>query len=262
MNCSFPVLFVSHGAPTFALNPGLAGAKLADVGINLSKASAIIILSPHWMTQGGILVGAEHTNKTIHDFSGFPDLFYKINYPASGDPVLAEVVVDLLKGAGVPADIEVNRGLDHGAWIPLLHLFPKAEIPVVQLSMPAPLDPIGAFLLGEILKPLRKRNVLIIGSGNLTHNLSELRSSDVPPMPYVSRFLEWVRQAIFCFDIPALIDYRNQAPDAAQAHPTDEHFLPLLFALGAAGKNCKVDILEGGVVHGALAMDSILFSPD
>lgn len=260
MSQAYPVLFVSHGAPTFAIEPGLAGARLAELGRALPRPSAIVIVSPHWMTRGGVRVGSSETPETIHDFGGFPQALYRLQYPAPGHPQLAEQISSLLSSAGIAATTESNRGLDHGAWVPLLHLLPAADIPVVQVSMPHPLTPVGAWQLGQALKPLREQGVFIIGSGSLTHNLYEFRGNDAGPADYVARFADWTRKALSDADLPTLLDYRRNAPEAGRAHPSEEHLLPLFLALGAAGENYDVDVLEGGIAHGVLAMDSYLFN--
>jgi 4,5-DOPA dioxygenase extradiol len=260
MNQAYPVLFISHGAPTFAIEPGIAGARLTELGRTLPRPSAIVIVSPHWMTRGGVRVSSSATPETIHDFGGFPQELYRLQYPAPGHPQLAEQIRHLLASAGIPATTESNRGLDHGAWVPLLHLLPAADIPVVQVSMPHPLNPLGAWQLGQALKPLREQRVLIIGSGSLTHNLYEFRGNDGDPAKYVARFSDWTRDALQAGDLPALLDYRRNAPEAERAHPSEEHLLPLFLALGAAGEQFDVDVLEGGIAHGVLAMDSYLFN--
>jgi 4,5-DOPA dioxygenase extradiol len=259
MSLAYPVLFVSHGAPTFAIEPGQAGARLAELGRALPRPSAIVIVSPHWMTRGSVRVGSSKAPETIHDFGGFPQALYRLQSPATGNPALAEQICNLLSRNGIAATTESNRGLDHGAWVPLLHLLPTADIPVVQVSMPHPLNPLGAWQLGQALKPLRDQGVLIIGSGSLTHNLYEFRSNYGDPAEYVARFSDWIRDALQAGDLPALLAYRRNAPEAERAHPSEEHLLPLFLALGAAGEHYAVDVLEGGVADGVLAMDSYLF---
>ena len=259
MSQAYPVLFVSHGAPTFAIEPGKAGARLTEVGRALPRPAAIVIVSPHWMTRGSVRVGSSPAPETIHDFGGFPQELYRLQYPAPGNPELAEQISSLLNSAGISASTEPNRGLDHGAWVPLLHMMPSADIPVVQVSMPYPLAPLEAWKLGQALKPLREQGVLIIGSGSLTHNLYEFRGYDGDPAEYVARFADWFSNALRAADMPVLFDYRRNAPDAERAHPSDEHLMPLFLALGAAGEHYELDVLEGGIAHGVLAMDSYLF---
>lgn len=263
MNTLFPLLFVSHGAPSFAMEPGLAGKKLAELGRQLPQPDAIVILSPHWMTRDHVSVTASTLPKTIHDFGGFPDALYELSYPAPGAPELASHIVELLQTAGWDSRLDSNRGLDHGAWVPLLYLAPDADIPVVQVSMPATLDTRSAWKLGEALKPLREMNVLIVASGSLTHNLYEFRGATPHGADYVKQFAAWTAQTLQARNIDQLLDYKQYAPEAKRAHPTDEHFLPLFIALGAAGEKYQTQVLEGGITHGVLAMDSYLFtSPD
>ncbi|EXF93451.1 catalytic subunit of aromatic ring-opening dioxygenase [Pseudomonas fluorescens HK44] len=260
MNTSFPLLFVSHGAPMFAIEPGLAGQRLAELGRELPRPDAIVILSPHWMTRGEVGVTASTAPETIHDFGGFPDALYQLRYPAPGAPALAAHIVGLLQNAGWKSRLDARRGLDHGAWVPLLYLAPEADVPVVQVSMPASLDTHQAWKLGQALKPLRDMNVLIVASGSLTHNLYEFRGATGHGADYVKEFAAWTAQTLQAGNTDFLLDYKQHAPSAERAHPTDEHFLPLLIALGAAGEHYETRVLEGGVSYGVLAMDSYLFS--
>lgn len=260
MKTSFPLLFVSHGAPMFAIEPGLAGKNLAELGRELPRPDAIVVVSPHWMTRDEVGVTASTTPKTIHDFGGFPDALYQIQYPAPGAPALAAQIVEMLQDAGWESRLDANRGLDHGAWVPLLYLAPEADIPVVQVSMPASLDTRNAWQLGQALKPLRDMNILIVASGSLTHNLYEFRGATPHGAQYVKDFAAWTAKSLASGNLDQLLDYKQYAPSAERAHPTDEHFLPLFIALGAAGDRYETRVVEGGVTHGVLAMDSYLFS--
>jgi len=266
MQHASPVLFVSHGAPTFAIEPGLAGASLAALGQALPRPGAVVVISPHWHTRGGVRIGASAAPATIHDFGGFPEALYRLQYPAPGQPALAARIQTLLGAAGWPATLDPQRGLDHGAWVPLMHLLPAADVPVVQVSLPAPLAPADALRLGQALRPLREQGVLIVASGSLTHNLYEFRASrDGSPEAagdvtgYVVDFARWTAGALRDRQRDKLLAYRDLAPGAARAHPTDEHFLPLFVALGAAGENYTLRVLDGGITHGVLSMDSYLF---
>ncbi|MCO6056807.1 dioxygenase [Pseudomonas sp. MOB-449] len=259
MSTAYPVLFVSHGAPTFAVEPGLAGAKLRALGKALPRPTAIVVVSPHWMTRGTVRIGASENPETIHDFGGFPEPLYRLYYPAPGQPDLASRIHAMLSAAGWSSAIDRTRGLDHGVWVPLLHLLPEADVPVVQVSLPMPLEPLGALRLGQVLQPLREAGVLIIGSGSLTHNLYEFRSGHAPTAKYVTRFAEWTAEKLRTGDIESLLEYRRLAPEAARAHPSEEHLLPLFVALGAAGEAYAMQLIEGGVTYGVLAMDSCLF---
>jgi 4,5-DOPA dioxygenase extradiol len=260
MNTSFPLLFVSHGAPLFAIEPGQAGPRLAQLGRELPRPDAIVILSPHWMTHGEVSVTSSTAPATLHDFGGFPDALYQLQYPAPGAPVLAAHIVEMLQDAGWKSRLDARRGLDHGAWVPLLYLAPHADIPVVQVSMPASLDTRQAWKLGQALKPLREMNVLIVASGSLTHNLYEFRSASGLGADYVKAFAAWTAKTLQAGNTEFLLDYKQHAPSAERAHPTDEHFLPLIIALGAAGEHYDTRVLEGGVSYGVLSMDSYLFS--
>jgi 4,5-DOPA dioxygenase extradiol len=260
MNTSFPLLFVSHGAPLFAIEPGLAGQRLAELGRELPRPDAIVILSPHWMTRGEISVTASTAPETIHDFGGFPEALYQLRYPSPGAPALAAHIVGLLQNAGWKSRLDARRGLDHGAWVPLLYLAPEADISIVQVSMPAGLDTYQAWKLGKALAPLREMNVLIVASGSLTHNLYEFRGAATQGADYVKEFAAWTAQNLQAGNTDLLLDYRRHAPSAERAHPTDEHFLPLLIALGAAGERYATRVVEGGVSYGVLAMDSYLFT--
>ncbi|PWW30585.1 DODA-type extradiol aromatic ring-opening family dioxygenase [Chromohalobacter israelensis] len=260
MKTSFPLLFVSHGAPMFAIEPGLAGQNLAELGRELPRPDAIVVVSPHWMTRDEISVTASTAPETIHDFGGFPEALYQIQYPAPGEPALAARLVEMLSDDGWKSRLDADRGLDHGAWVPLLYLAPEADIPVVQVSMPASLDPRNALQLGQSLKPLRDMNILIVTSGSLTHNLYEFSGTTSHGAQYVKDFAAWTAKSLASGNLDQLLDYKQYAPSAERAHPTDEHFLPLFIALGAAGDSYETRVVEGGVTHGVLAMDSYLFS--
>ena len=252
-----PSLFVSHGSPMFAVEPGLLGPNLGRVGQDLDTLSAIVVVSPHWQTRG-IRVTAVVALETIHDFWGFPVELYSLQYPASGDPRLAGTIVELLQEAGFEAQPDAGRGLDHGAWVPLRYLRPDAKVPVLQVSLPHDIDADGAFRLGEALKPLRDQGVLVVGSGSLTHNLYEFRQHIADP-EYAQRFADWVSDAVARGDVNALVNYRAEAPHAARAHPTEEHYLPLLVALGASDPGEVTCLIEGGMTYGVLSMESFGF---
>ncbi|MRD46643.1 dioxygenase [Caenimonas koreensis DSM 17982] len=254
----FPSVFVSHGAPTFAIEPGIAGPKLAALGRALGKPRAVVVVSPHWMT-AGVSVTSVQQPETVHDFGGFPAALYDIEYPAKGAPELASLIVDRFKRAGWNASLDATRGLDHGAWVPLLHMFPHADIPVLQVSMPRSLDSQSALRLGQALAWLGEEGVLVIGSGSLTHNLYEFRQGTTREEPYAREFAQWIRTAVQGGDAARLVGALRDAPHAARAHPTAEHFLPLLVAAGAAPQALPVTVLEGGIEHGVLSMDSFVF---
>jgi 4,5-DOPA dioxygenase extradiol len=216
--------------------------------------------SAHWLGRAP-LVSAAPQPETIHDFGGFPEPLYQLQYPAPGAPALAQEVAQRLADAGLQPGIDPQRGLDHGAWVPLRYLYPQADIPVLQVSIQPMLGPQHQFALGRALAPLREQGVLLIGSGSITHNLHDWHSySEAKEAPYVRPFIGWVEQKLEADDLPALFDYRRQAPFAAQAHPTDEHLLPLYFAMGAAGGDqLGAQRINAGIDQGFLAMDIYRF---
>lgn len=252
-----PSLFISHGSPMFALEPGVLGPRLAQLGAALDGVSAILVVSPHWQPSGLRVTGADRL-MTIHDFGGFPQPLYELRYEPSGAPVLAQQVVDLFARAGLAATLDVQRGLDHGAWVPLRYLKPQADVPVLQVSLPRGIDAQGALRLGQLLAPLREQGVLIVGSGSLTHNLYEFRRHIEDPQ-YAQEFADWVAATLARGDDDALVDYRARAPHAARAHPTEEHYLPLLVALGASTADEPRTRIVGGMTDGVLSMDSFGF---
>jgi 4,5-DOPA dioxygenase extradiol len=253
-----PVLFISHGAPTFAIEPGVLGPRLQLLGAGLAGVKAVLVVSPHWQTHG-VEVMTSSAPETVHDFGGFPRELYQLQYPAPGAPSFAADAARLLGAAGYEVTLNARRGLDHGAWVPLKFLLPRANLPVFQVSMPVDLDPNGAMKLGKTLAPLREHGVMIIGSGSLTHNLYEFRQQATQADSYAVEFSGWIRQAVLRRDNGALADYRALAPYATRAHPTDEHYLPLLVAIGAVGAQDAVDAIEGGITHGVLSMDSFVW---
>ena len=254
---ALPVLFISHGSPMHALDAGAAGAAWLALAQRLPRPSAILIATAHWETGVPSLTGTVQP-ETIHDFYGFPQPLYQIHYPAAGAPNLAARARSLLQGAGLSAAVDPDRGLDHGAWSPLLYMYPKADVPVVQVSVQTALGPKHHLELGRALAPLAHEGVLVLGSGHMTHNLRERR--DGAPAPYASEFQEWVKQRIDRHALDELADYRSLTPNGVRAHPTDEHFLPLFVALGAAGENYKAKRIYDGIEMGALAMDAYLFN--
>jgi len=255
-----PTLFVSHGSPMHAIEPGVAGERWAALGRALPRPRAIAIASAHWETSLPMLTGNPKPS-TIHDFGGFPPELYTLRYPAPGAPEIAAHAVALLKQAGITAGIDGCRGLDHGAWVPLMHMYPQHDVPVVQISLQPALGAAHHVALGRALAPLATEGVLVVGSGHTTHNLRDWigNRKRSEPLRYAQDFTSWVQAQLDAHDTEALVDYRDRAPDAARAHPTDEHFLPLHVAWGAAGDAPRVERVVTGFEAGALAMDSWLF---
>ncbi|HRP67664.1 MAG TPA: class III extradiol ring-cleavage dioxygenase [Thauera sp.] len=261
MPSSLPSLFVPHGSPLFALRPGAAGAAMVETARRLPQPRVVVVVSAHWDTTIPT-VGFAGRPETIHDYYGFPAELYRLRYPATGCREAAEEVVQTLLAAGLPVERDAARGLDHGAWIPLRTMFPDADVPVVPLSIQSHGGPAAAWQLGRSLAPLVERGFLILASGNLTHNLADFRFGDTrepDTPPYVRRFADWFGDRLSAGDIPAVLDYRQQAPDAARAHPSDEHLLPLYVALGAAGERPAARRLHAGIDDRVLAMDIFAF---
>jgi 4,5-DOPA dioxygenase extradiol len=251
----------------FALESGTTGPALRQWADDLPTPRGIVLMSPHWMA----LQPAVMTNPapaTWHDFGGFPEPLYQLQYPAPGDPALAAQVLDLLRAAGIEAQGDAQRPLDHGAWVPLMHMFPHASVPVVQVALPARAGPAQVYALGQALSSLAAQGVLLIGSGSITHNLAEFFDGrpelNAPPAAYVSEFSRWVESAVHRADLAALIDYRRQAPHATRAHPSEDHFLPIFFALGAArwggADPVKAEYISREVSYRILAMDAFALS--
>ena len=259
-----PALFVSHGAPLFAMEAGSTGPALARWGQTLRKNFAslrgVVVMSPHWMAPTPrVMTSAQPA--TWHDFGGFPPALYALQYPAPGSPALAHEEIALLQSAGMAAQGDAERPFDHGAWVPLMHLFARADLPVVQVALPSQAGPAEVYAMGVALRSLRQSGVLVMGSGSMTHNLREFFGGEREPAPYVLEFSRWIEDTLLRGDLAALLDYRRRAPHAARAHPTDDHFLPLFFALGAAGDDLRPDYLSREVMYGVLAMDAFALQP-
>lgn len=254
-----PSVFLSHGSPMHALHAGEAGLAWAALGKRLGRPSAILIASAHWETNVPMVTGSERP-ETIHDFFGFPEPLYRLRYTAPGAPAIAQKAVQLLKEQGFTAAIDGCRGLDHGAWAPLLYMYPDADVPVLQLSLQPALGPRHHLALGRALRALEEDNVLVIGSGHMTHNLRDWMRGQGKPEPYAAQFAEWVRERLEAHELDALADYRARSPVGARAHPTDEHFLPLFVALGAARENYAPERIFKSIDAGILAMDAYVFS--
>jgi len=254
-----PSLFVSHGSPMFAVEPAQAGPLLRQLGRDLPRPRAVLVLSPHWITRG-VRVATTRSPETIHDFGGFPAELFSIQYPAPGAPDVAARALELLRAGGWDAEADERHGLDHGAWVPVRHLYPDADVPVLQVSMPHTLTPASAVRLGRTLAPLAAEGVLLIGSGSITHNLYEFRQQlDAAAADYAVEFIGWARSAVTRHDVDAVVNYLERSPHAQRAHPTPDHYLPLPFALGAARVDAPVQVLDGGMTYGVLAMHAYLF---
>lgn len=233
-----PSLFVSHGSPNLALQPeDPFWAALSGFAGRIPKPKAVVCVSAHGTEPEGLAeVSANARPQTIHDFRGFPADLYQLQYPCAGDPDLAAQVAQLLSSGGFTAALTARLGLDHGVWVPMMGLYPHADVPVVQVTLPYPADPRHVLKLGRTLAPLRKEGVLLLGSGGAVHNLRELEWSDKrgAPHPKAKAFADWLRERLVKKDVESVVQFETEGPDASFAHPTTEHFYPLLFTVGAA----------------------------
>eukprot|EP01030_Chromulinospumella_sphaerica_P002263 gene2263-2217_t len=244
----------------FALHPGAAGAAMSHVATQLGTPRAIVVLSPHWDTAVPT-VGFATRPETIHDFGGFDPRLYQMQYPATGCPEVAAQVVTALQHAGLPVAQDAQRGLDHGAWMPLRQMFPDADIPVVPLSVQSRLGPAHAYRVGQALALLAAQNILVMASGNITHNLHDFmavsRHGGGTPA-YVQAFADWIHTHMMARDVPGLLAYRQHV-EGQRAHPSDEHLLPLFTALGAAGADAQPEAFFRGISDHVIAMDGYSF---
>jgi 4,5-DOPA dioxygenase extradiol len=256
---TMPAIFVSHGAPTLPFEDVPAREFLRGLGGSITAPLAILAVSAHWETAAPTVSAAERP-ETIHDFYGFPRELYRLRYPTPGAPALAQRVVALLERAGHAVEVSADRGLDHGAWVPLMLAYPDADIPVTQLSIQSARGPAWHWAFGEALRPLREEGVLILASGSATHNLREFgrHARDAAPLGYAVAFNEWLAVAVADGRRDDLVEYSSRAPDAERNHPTEEHLLPLFVAAGA-GSTGRGERLHASYTYGALAMDAYRF---
>lgn len=250
-----PAVYLSHGAPPLA-DDALWTSQLAAWSADLPKPKAILVVSAHW-EEAPLAIGATTAVPLVYDFGGFPEHYYQVTYPAPGAPELAASVRKLLAGPGKPVADVPGRGLDHGAYVPLVEMYPDADVPVLQISMPT-LDPTTLLEVGRRLAPLRDEGVLIMGSGFFTHNFAAMRSPTIPT--WSTEFDDWGAHALAAHDVDSLLDFEHRAPAGRLAHPRTEHFAPLFVALGAAGDDLdRQRTVIDGFWHG-LAKRSVQFA--
>lgn len=247
-----PALFLGHGNPLHALGDNRWTRAWRALGARLPRPRAVLCVSAHWYVAGAAVTAAERP-RTLHDFAGFPPELFAVQYPAPGDPALARRAVELL--APEPVALDLSWGFDHGAWAVLRHLFPDADVPVLELALDARRPPHFHYELGRRLAPLRDDGVLVLGSGNVVHNLRQMSwTPDAPPHDWATRFEARVREFVLAGDHDALIEYQHLGDDAALAVPTPEHYLPLLYVLGAGGTGVPVQCPIEGIDGGSISM--------
>lgn len=263
-----PPLFVSHGSPMTALEPGAAGAFMKALGPRIEagfgRPKAIVAVSAHTAARAPLLLAADR-HEAVYDFGGFDPALYTLRYDAPGAPALADRVVSLMNAAGLPVHLSPEGGLDHGNWTPLRYLFPDADIPVLPLAFVPMQTPAQQFALGQALAPLADEGVLILASGSITHNLRRVFGTgmrgpvDAPEIAESRAFRDWIAARSAERDWDALFAYRARAPHAVDMHPTDEHLLPWYVAAGAGGREATPLRLHDSVTYGCLGMDAYAF---
>ncbi|MFT3956668.1 MAG: class III extradiol ring-cleavage dioxygenase [Piscinibacter sp.] len=264
----FPSIFVSHGSPMTALEPGAAGAFMKLLGPQITatfgRPKAILAVSAHTAARAPVLLAGER-HEAVYDFGGFDPKLYTLRYDAPGAPTLADRVQALMAEAGLPVHRSPEGGLDHGNWTPLRYMFPDADIPILPLAFVPSQSPAQQFALGAALAPLAEEGVLVLASGSITHNLRRVFSTgmrgpvDAKEVPESRAFRDWMFDRSAARDWDALFDYRAQAPHAADMHPTDEHLLPWYVAAGAGGRDTAPLRLHDSVTYGCLGMDAYAF---
>ncbi|WP_269584823.1 DODA-type extradiol aromatic ring-opening family dioxygenase [Roseibium sp. Sym1] len=255
---SISPVFFAHGAPTLALEDTAASRFLKGFAATQPRPGAIVILSAHWETEG-LKMSAPGPLRTYHDFRGFPAPLYDISYPVEADEAHVDEAARLLEAAGHDLELDSDRGLDHGAWVPLSLAYPDANIPVVALSLPHDSTPSSVYALGKALAPLKDKGVLIAGSGSTTHNLYEFGPQGSATPAWAAEFDRWLDDGLQSGSI-GYFDDLNKAPGFRRNHPTDEHLLPLFFAFGAGGPDARAQLLHRSYEYGSISMSYFRFA--
>lgn len=259
-----PALFVSHGAPTVALHEDDYSFSLREFGRQIhDRCKGIVVMSSHWVT-GPVQITAADKPSTLHDFRGFQKDLYELEYPARGEPDLAKSICNRLESSNIPCILNYNRGFDHGVWIPLRFLRPEADIPVIQLSIPMALGARELLAIGHLMAPLREQGYLILGSGGAGNNLEKIAwhernfAADRRSM----MFEEWLKQKLFAAEIEDLINFADNAPDLAFAHPTHEHLLPIFFVMGSSLSGDRIQLIYEGFQYRTISMLSFALAEE
>ena len=253
-----PVLFVGHGSPMNAIEDNAYTRALAALGARLPRPRAVLCVSAHWLTRGSWVTGMA-APPTIHDFGGFPEALYEVRYPAPGSPEVAALVRDTIGGGAVSVD-ESEWGLDHGAWSVLRHLYPNADVPVVQFGIDMGAPARRHFELGEKLRPLREKGILILGSGNVVHNLGRVSfDEDAEPAEWAVEYDAWIKGRLEKRDLAALLADPSSAPSGRLAVPTPDHYDPLLYVLGASDARDALRFEYEGIQNSSISMLSVSY---
>jgi 4,5-DOPA dioxygenase extradiol len=252
-----PALFVGHGSPLNAIADNSYTSSLAEMGKQLPTPKAVLVISAHWLSRGSYVTGTAKP-PTIHDFYGYPDELYEINYPAPGTPAIAKATMDMLKKMDGMADM--RRGLDHGAWAVLRHMYPKADVPVFQLSLDRARSMEELYLIGRMIRDLRDKGILIIGSGNITQNLGKLEEEeDAVTYPWAEEFDAKVANFLMRGDHKALTLYESWGEIARLSHPSNDHYLPLIYTTGVQHESESVEFFHEGFQYGCISMRCVKF---
>ncbi|MGX9460295.1 DODA-type extradiol aromatic ring-opening family dioxygenase [Shewanella sp. A14] len=253
-------LFISHGSPMMAVENTNTSRFLQKLGQQLPTPKAIVVFSAHLDVTDDVVITAGARPETIHDFYHFPDELYQIHYPAPGEPVLAKQIADAFVSAGIKVNLSPTHGWDHGVWIPLRLMYPQANIPIVQISINTRVGTAQNYQYGQLIASLKHDNILIIGSGGISHNLSEVfRQSKTPNgVEMMNTFTNWVEEKLINNDTESMLNYLSLAPFAQFNHPTQEHFLPLIAVLGAS-ETCSAKKIHQDVEFELLSLDAYSF---
>jgi len=253
-----PVLFVGHGSPLHAIQDDPFSRKLGELGRSIERPRAILCVSAHWMTDGSWVTHMP-TPKTIHDFYGFPKPLFDVRYPAQGSPELADVIRKEVHDPEIHNDDD-SWGLDHGTWSVLKHMYPRADIPVLQLSIDLAQSPAHHYRLGQRLRALRDQGVLIIGSGNVVHNLRQIDfDPSAKPYDWAVEFDEWVKARLLRADHDALINDATATTAGRLSIPSPDHWIPLLYVLGASDPQDRLKFEYEGIEHGSISMRCVSY---
>lgn len=253
-----PALFVGHGSPMNAVETNDFTQALSRLGKSLPQPSAILCVSAHWLTQGAWVTKMENP-KTIHDFYGFPEKLFNVQYPAPGSIATADKVFDIIKSVNVKHDTQ-SWGLDHGTWSVLVHMYPEANIPVLQLSIDLSRPPEYHYKIGQELRTLRDQGVLILGSGNIVHNLRKIKwEANATPFEWASEYDEWIKNKLLKHDENALMKDYLSSPAAQLSVPSNDHYYPLLYVLGSSQHKDEVRFEYEGIQNGSISMRTVCF---